>query len=134
MDIEEQKITYNQLLANYIKEAPGKMFIFEVTKCCFYSTLVYMYKDERIVELYNRVSHHFGTTVVSLHIVGANNVRIPIPLNGIMTVKEFVNQHRDGNQPNLMPIYDLPMPVVYRIHYYDGFHCLDHPVNPEIVT
>ncbi len=134
MDAEEQKITYNQLLENYIKEVPGKMFIFEVTKCCFYSTLVFMYKDERIVELYNRVSHHFGATVVSLHIVGANEVRIPIPLNGMMTVKEFVSQHRDGTQPNMTPIYDLPLPVVYRIYYDDGFHCINHPVNAEIVT
>jgi hypothetical protein len=134
MDAEEQKITYDQLLKSYIKEAPGKMFIFEITKCCFYSTLVFMYKDERIVELYNRVSHHFGTTVVSLYIVGTNEIRIPIPLNGMMTVKEFVSQHRDGNQPDLTPIYDLPLPVVYRIYYDDGFHCINHPVNAEIVT
>jgi len=137
MNREEQKTKYDELLANHIKEIPGRMFIFEITKCCFYSTFVFMYKDERIIDLYQRVSHHFGTTVVSLYIVGANNDRIPIPLNSVMTVKEFVNENIDGNVRNMAPIYELPLPVVYRIYYDDGFHCLVHPVNPgnpSIVT
>ena len=122
MNREEQKTKYDELLANHLKEIPGKMFIFEITKCCFYSTFVFMYKDERIIDLYERVSHHFGRTVVSLYIVGANNVRIPIPLNSMMTVKEFVNENIDGNVRNMAPVYELPLPVVYRIYIDDGHH------------
>jgi hypothetical protein len=47
-------------LNEYIIEAPGRMYIFEVTKLCGYSTFIFMYKDETMVDLYNRVSHHFG--------------------------------------------------------------------------
>ena len=47
-------------LNEYIIESPGRMYIFEITKLCGYSTFVFMYKDETIVDLYNRISHHFG--------------------------------------------------------------------------
>ena len=43
----------------YNTELPGRMYIFEITKFCGYSTFVYMYKDETISDLYNRVSQHF---------------------------------------------------------------------------
>jgi len=47
-------------LNEYIIESPGRMYIFEITKLCGYSTFIFMYKDETMLELYNRVSHHFG--------------------------------------------------------------------------
>ena len=126
MNAEEQKIKYDELLSSHIREVPGKMYIFELTKCCFYSSFVYMYKDERIIELYNRAAHHFGTTVVTLYILTADNRRIPVPINGQMSVREFVNKNTEVNNRHLTPIYDLPMPVVYRICYDDGFHCEKH--------
>ena len=48
-------------LNEYIIEAPGRMYIFEITKLCGYSTFVFMYRDETLLDLYNRVSHHFGS-------------------------------------------------------------------------
>ena len=126
---QEQKNKYDGLLASYIREIPGRMFIFEVTKCCYYSTFVLMYKDESTIELYNRVSQHFGTKVVSLYIMGDDNNRIPVPLNSFMSIKEFVYKHIDANQRNLKPIYDMPLPVVYRIFYDDGFHCSTHDIQ-----
>jgi hypothetical protein len=126
MDADEQKIKYDQLLADHIKEIPGKMYTFEVTKCCFYSSFVYRYKDERIIDLYSKVSQHFGTTVLSLYILTADNRRIQVPINGQMSVREFVNKNTEVNNRNLTPVYGLPMPVVYRIYYDDGFHCDQH--------
>ena len=55
----EQSLFHGKL-NEYIIEAPGRMYIFEITKLCGYSTFVFMYKDETMLELYNRVSHHFG--------------------------------------------------------------------------
>ena len=131
---QEQKNKYDTLLANYVREIPGRMFIFEVTKCCYYSTFVLMYKDESTIDLYNRVSQHFGTVVVALYIMGEDNKRIPVPLNSFMSVKEFVYKHIDANQRNLKPIYDMPLPVVYRIFYDDGFHCSTHEPQPQLQT
>ena len=55
----EQSLFHGKL-NEYIIEAPGRMYIFEITKLCGYSTFVFMYKDETMLDLYNRVSHHFG--------------------------------------------------------------------------
>ena len=46
-------------LNEYNTEIPGRMYIFEITKFCGYSTFLYMYKDETMTDLYNRISHHF---------------------------------------------------------------------------
>lgn len=129
---QEQKNKYDSLLASYVREIPGRMFIFEVTKCCYYSTFVLMYKDESTIELYNRVSQHFGTAVVALYIMGDDNKRIPVPMNSFMSVKEFVYNHIGANQRNLKPIYDMPLPVVYRIFYDDGFHCSTHEPQSQL--
>ena len=51
---------FHKKLNEYIIESPGRMYIFEVTKLCGYSTFVFMYKDETLLDLYNRISHHFG--------------------------------------------------------------------------
>lgn len=123
---QSQLTKYNSILESYIREIPGRMFMFEVTKCCYYSTFVLMYRDESTINLYNRVSQHFGTNVVSLYIMGDDNKHIPVPLNSFMSVKEFVYKHTDAKHRTLKPIYDLPLPVVYRIFYDDGFHCDKH--------
>ncbi len=56
MDIND----YYKRVYEYNTEVPARMYIFEITKFCGYSTLVYMYKDETMADLYNRISYHFG--------------------------------------------------------------------------
>ena len=51
---------FNKKFNEFITELPGRMYIFEITKFCGYSTFIYMYKDETITDLYTRVSHHFS--------------------------------------------------------------------------
>ena len=118
----ELSLKYNQLLDNYIKEIPGKMFIFELTKCCGYSTFIFMYRDERLIDLYERVSHHMLYNVISLYILKSDNSRLVIPLDSRKTIRQFIYEQIDLNNRNLMPIYELPTPVVYRIYYDDGHH------------
>lgn len=116
MDPLEQSNKYNQILSNYIKEIPGRMFTLEITKCCDYSTFVLMYREETLADLYNRVSLHFAHDIVSLYILTPNKERIRIPINGSRTIKNFIYEQFTV----LKPIYDLPMPVVYRIYVDDG--------------
>ena len=52
--------TFHKKLNEYLIETPGRMYIFEITKFCGYSTFIFMYKDETMLDLYNRISHHFG--------------------------------------------------------------------------
>jgi hypothetical protein len=120
-NFNEENDKYNTILGNYIKEIPGRMFTFEVTKCCNYSTFVIMYKEETLADLYGRVSLHFGHDVVALYFVSTDKERIRIPLNGTKNIKEFVyNQIGE-----LKPVYKLPLPVVYRIYIDDG-HSHEH--------
>ena len=137
-------------LNEYIIEAPGRMYIFEITKLCGYSTFVFMYKDETMLDLYNRVSHHFGCKdIKGLYIdnhlfktlndnknknininINNNNINcckkpenlIPVPVSSLTTVKEFVFNNTAKEPRNLEPIYKIPFPVVYRIYLDDG-HC-----------
>ena len=52
--------TFHKKLNEYLIESPGRMYIFEITKFCGYSTFIFMYKDETMLDLYNRISHHFS--------------------------------------------------------------------------
>ena len=138
-------------LNEYIIEAPGRMYIFEITKLCGYSTFVFMYKDETMLDLYNRVSHHFGCKdIKGLYIdnhlfkslndnINDNNTNnsnnnsnnncckkpdnlIPVPVSSLTTVKEFVFNNTAKEPRNLEPVYKIPFPVVYRVYLDDG-HC-----------
>ena len=134
-------------LNEYIIEAPGRMYIFEITKLCGYSTFVFMYKDETMLDLYNRVSHHFGCKDIkglyidnhlfkSLNDNNTNNSNnnsnnncckkpdnlIPVPVSSLTTVKEFVFNNTAKEPRNLEPVYKISFPVVYRVYLDDG-HC-----------
>ena len=109
---------YNEKLNEYMKDLPGKMFTFEVTKCCDYSTFVFMYKDETTIDLYNRVSHHFGShNIRKLFYRTPDGEDISIPISGLVTIRKFIN---DNICNKMIPVYDLPHPVVYRIYLDDG--------------
>ena len=100
-----------------------------------------MYKDETILDLFNRVSHHFGCRdIKGLYIDSCLNINyssqrhnhdchhtkleqlIPIPFSGMTTIREFVFNNTAREPRNMEPIYSLPFPVVYRIYFDDG-HC-----------
>jgi hypothetical protein len=137
-------------LNEYIIETPGRMYIFEITKLCGYSTFIFMYKDEKVFDLFNRVSHHFGCNHIkglyidsSLNKNNNNNTSddlnknkthnhnchhkkidqlIPIPFSSMTSIREFVFNNTAKEPRNMEPIYPLPLPVVYRIYFDDG-HC-----------
>ena len=119
---QDQIEKYNHLLDMYVKEIPGKMFIIELTKCCNYSTFVLMYRDESLIDLYRRVSFHMGCDIISLYILTSDNSRINVPINSNKTIREFIYTQTDLNNRNMKPVYDLPLPVVYRIYLDDGHH------------
>ena len=143
---------FNKKFNEFNTELPGRMYIFEITKFCGYSTFIYMYKDETITDLYTRVSHHFSwKDIKGLYIdnhlykyiddakkneLSNNNSSsnaccccskkrdwcIPISVSSVTTIKEFVFNNTAREPRNLEPIYPLPSPVVYRIYLDDG-HC-----------
>jgi len=129
LSLEEQTNRYNQLISNHLKEIPGKMFTFEVTKCCNYSTLVFLYKDDKVSELFIQVAKHFGCQqLVSLYILGPEGQKVLVPFNSNTLIKDFIFEYTQTNNRFLKPIYDVPLPVVYRIYIDDG-HVHDNHVH-----
>ena len=132
LSLEDQITKYNDLIAMHLKEIPGKMFTFELTKCCNYSTLVFLFKEDRISDLYIQVAKHFGCkNLVSLYLLTKDGQKIQVPFNSNTTLKEFILEFAHGPaQCNtcriLKPVYDLPMPVVYRIYLDDGHNHEHH--------
>ena len=123
MNLDEQDAKYNELVANHLKEIPSRMFTFELTKCCNYSSFVFAYKEDKIMDLYFQVAKHFGCqNLVSLYIIGPDEQRIIIPFNSSTTLKEFILEQ----QHILKPVYDVPLPVVYRIYIDDGHYHEHH--------
>jgi hypothetical protein len=121
LSLDDQTNRYNQLVSNYLKEIPGKMFIFELTKCCNYSTLVFLYKEDKITDLFVQVAKHFGCkNLISLYLLDQQGQKVLIPFNSNTFLKDFIFEHTQSNNRILKPIYDVPLPVVYRIYLDDG--------------
>ena len=121
MYLEEQTNKYNDLITSHLKEIPNKMFTFELTKCCNYSTLVFLYKEDMVSDLFLQVAKHFGCQkLVSLYLLDEQGQKVLVPFNSHTTLKEFIFEY--SNQHILKPIYDVPLPVVYRIYLDDGHH------------
>ena len=146
---------FHKKLNEYIIESPGRMYIFEISKFCGYSTFIFMYKDETMLDLYNRISHHFGCNdIKGLYINNHlnkdkkgqdtnnnsnsnNNVckcscctdklekYVQVPISSLKRVREFVFENTAKEPRNLEPVYPIPFPVVYKIYLDDG-HCHGH--------
>ena len=123
MDLIDQTNKYNGLLSTHLKQLSNTMFTFELTKCCNYSTFVFLYKEDRLCDLFLQVAKHFGCkTLVSLYIIGQEGEKVLIPFNSHTTLREYIFEQ----QNILKPVYDIPLPVVYRIYLDDGHKHDDH--------
>lgn len=121
LSLEEQTNRYNQLVSNHLKEIPGKMFTFELTKCCNYSTLVFLYREDKVSDLFITVAKHFGCQkLISLYLLDPEGQKVLIPFNSSTLIKDFIFEYTQSNNRILKPIYDIPLPVVYRIYLDDG--------------
>lgn len=113
---------YQDKYNEYMRNICILMFTFEVTKCCGYSTFINVYKNQTLLELYSNIIKHFGNIEIKhLYFVSPENERITVPIS-TQSVSDFVRTNVICNPIKLVPIYDLPKPVIYRIFLDDG-HC-----------
>ena len=113
---------YQDKLDEHLHNMTNLMFTFEVTKCCGYSTFIAIYKEETLLDLYSKVIQHFSLVdLKELFFYAPSGERFRIPLSK-QTIYQFVQTLVTGNSANLVPIYSLPRPVVYRLYFDDG-HC-----------
>lgn len=127
LSLEEQTNRYNQLVSNHLKEIPGRMFTIELTKCCNYGTLLFLYKEDKLSDLFIQAAKHFGCQkLVSLYLLDQQGQKVLVPFNSSTLIKDFIFEHTQTSNRILKPIYDVPLPVVYRIYIDDGHVHDDH--------
>lgn len=111
---------YQDKFNEFITNIHNIMFTFEVTKCCGYSTFITVYKNQTLIDLYSNIIHHFGNIQIrQFYFISPLDERINIPIS-TQTVSEFVRDNITCNPAKLIPIYDLPKPVIYRLFFDDG--------------
>ena len=116
---------YQDRLDEHIRDMTNVMFTFEITKACGYSTFVTVYKENTLIDLYIKVIEHFTLNdLKELFFYSPTSERIRIPLSK-QTISEFIKKHTNGlnNSVNLVPIYALPRPVIYRLYLHEGSCC-----------
>ncbi len=115
--------SYQDKMNEYLSNITNIMYTFEVTKCCGYSVFIPLYKNETLIDIYSRVSTHFGGTVIKelfFYAPSGERIKIPISKNSI---ENFVKDNTACNPMKLVSIYPLPNPVVYRLCFDDGHSC-----------
>ena len=113
---------YTGKMLEYTSSIPNNKYIFEITKLCGYSEFIFINKDESVLDLYKAISHQFECRdIKSLFLANGVN-RYSIPLTNILSLRKFITDaQKDGNlRQFIIPVYQLPAPVVYRIYFDDG--------------
>ena len=120
--------SYQDKMGEYVESIKNLMYTFEVTKCCGYSTFITVYKDESLLDLYNRIALHFGGIEIDdLFFIDTNGEKIKIPLSKKL-IFQFVREQTISRPIRWTPVYPVPCPVVYRVFLDDG-HCHDECYN-----
>lgn len=111
--------TYNTYLNGFISRIPNYQYMFEISKCCEYTELITEYKDKTLADLYKTIACVFGQSqpIGLLYAVDqTNKTKMLVPNDPNVTVRQFVV----SNRPFFMPIYPIPMNIVYKLYYDDG--------------
>jgi hypothetical protein len=118
---EGNNSNYYKKINEFTEQLKNNSYCFEVTKCCGYSSLVFIYKDQLVKELYHNIFHHFGcNNINSLYILDRDGNKILLQDNYHKRVRTFVEEYTVMDNRVLEPIYPLPLPVVYRLYLDDG--------------
>lgn len=120
---------YHDKFNEYIHNMHNIMFIFEVTKCCGYSTFITIYKNQTLLDLYSNIISHFGIIEIKeLYFMSSEQERINVPISK-QTITEFIRTNVICNPIKLVPVYALPIPTVYKLFMNDGRCTQPHNVN-----
>ena len=108
---------YNNKITEYYNRISTTKYLFEITKCCGYSEIISLYKDDLLLDLYNITVKHFDynnlTELYLFHPITNEKKVLP---NVSTKIRDFIL----NNQSLFVPEYKLPAAVVYRIYFGDG--------------
>ena len=115
---KDSSLQYQNKIDEYVSTICNTRYLIEFTKrcCCNYSFFLPMHQNYTLAEVYREVI--LGTEIhnVQLYVEDSTSCRLYIHRDSDMTLHMFIRQ----NAGMFVPIYPLPMKVVYRIYYDDG--------------
>ena len=113
---------YDKKINEFMKS--DNMFIIEMTKCCNYNAFIFIYKDETLMDLYNKVYHQFlVNSVNNIFFYTHDSQKISLPITSKKKMRDFILENITCNPAKLKPIYPQPLPVVYRFYFEDDQCC-----------
>jgi hypothetical protein len=114
---------YKEKFDEFLRNTHNLMFTFEVTKCCGYSTFILIYKEQPLIDIYSTIINHFGnnTKIKQIYFLTSNNERIDIPISK-QSISEFLRPFFICSPVKIVPIYNFPNPIIYRL-FLDDEHC-----------
>ena len=115
---QELQDKYDNHIIDLIRQLPNTKYIFEITKCCNYSTFVLVNKRGTLLDLYKEVSNCFECrTMQQLYVVSPLSDELTtIPMTDVLSIKDYIRT----NPTLFVPIYPVPNCVVYRVYLDDG--------------
>ncbi len=109
---------YHEKLQEYIHFAQTHMYIFEVIGPDASRSFVFMYKEETIVDLYNKILFHFGCRdIKALYYYSQSGENIRLNHRPTITLVDFIQRVAVENNAMLETISNHPNPPVYRLFF-----------------
>ena len=127
-NLSVNNISYEDQITSLIKQLQNQNYTFEITKCCNYSTFVLVNRSGTLLDLFKAVSLHFDCPdIKSLYLVNIQtNEKRRIPLTDTVKISKYI---LDQPREFFIPIYPVPMQVVYRVYLDDGHWCMNNNVD-----
>ena len=113
-------------MAQFIRQMGNTQFIIELQKCCGYSELMLIYKEQTLSDLHKMVAYHTACKIehiLNLFILSQTGEKIIIPFDNNTTINTFIRNNIKNN--TIVPVYKLPDKVVYKIIFDDGHKHLE---------
>jgi hypothetical protein len=124
--MEESKNNFDVKLKLYNEKMKKNMYIFEITKCCGYSEIIPVYKNETMFDLFSKISHHFDDIEIKdlfFYTLSAEYIKIPLSNKKI---SDFINENESVIPDKLITFDSKSIHKVYNkvyIIYLDDGIC-----------
>lgn len=118
--MDESKNNFDVKLKLYNEKMKKNMYIFEITKCCGYSEIIPVYKNETMFDLFSKISHHFDDIEIKdlfFYTIKAEYIKIPLSNKKI---SDFINDNDYVIPVRLITLDSKSSVKVYNIYLDDG--------------
>lgn len=109
---------YHDKLQEHIHFAETNMYIFEVIQENICSHLIFMYKEETIVDLYNRIFFRFGCRdIKAIYYYAETGERVRLIHRPTLAIIDLIETVAPANNQALEVISRQPNPPIYRLFF-----------------